>query len=232
MATYYPNTWIEKPSNQSVDNKQSRKTKSFEEPIYNSREKTKDKKVKLFDYTESKTTNTYDFNKMNYKDPGETSAYANISTNKMANKVLELLRKLRKHPNQKLYLEEIEDDFGKDIKLEVMIADYSDRLTKIGFNVQEYMKQYQHWNSYERMKQLRRRWQEINDPIINYVLLIINGVNKSFTKEQMILVKGKMRDVYCAILYQDAAGYYFKVDEDSYDLLNDRYYEKVPGIFW
>lgn len=150
----------------------------------------------------------------------------------MANKVLELLRKLRKHPNQKLYLEEIEDDFGKDIKLEVMIADYSDRLTKIGFNVQEYMKQYQHWNSYERMKILRRRYQEKSDPIINQIVFIIQFVNESFSKEQKLEVRKKMQDVYCAYLHNGPKGYYYKIDEDCYDVLNDRYYEKIPAVFW
>ena len=164
----------------------------------------------------------------------DTKFVRKISKKKMEKRltIFQMLKNLRKHPKQQEYLEEIEDHYGKDTMLQLMISDYSDRLTKKGFNIDEYLKINPCSNSYDRMKQLRRRWQEINDPIINYVLLIINGVNKSFTKEQMILVKGKMRDVYCAILYQDAAGYYFKVDEDSYDLLNDRYYEKVPGIFW
>ena len=113
-----------------------------------------------------------------------------------------------------------------------MIADYSDRLTKLGFNVQEYMKQYQHWNSYERMKILRRRYQEKSDPIINQIVFIIQFVNESFSKEQKLEVRKKMQDVYCAYLHNGPKGYYYKIDEDCYDVLNDRYYEKIPAVFW
>lgn len=142
-----------------------------------------------------------------------------------------LLYNLRRHQTPNIYLEEIEDKYGKDTKLELMIADFTDRLVKRGFNVNEYLLPYQGWNSFERMKLLRLRLQEIEEPVIKKVLTIVNLANQTFTQEQKIQVRLKMHQTYFANLKKDANGFYFKIDEDYYDVLCNLYYKDIPNIF-
>jgi len=145
--------------------------------------------------------------------------------------VYQLLQKLRQHSNKRAFLEEIEDKYNKDVKLDVMIADYSDRLVKKGFNLNEYLKPYQNWNSYERMKLLKNRVQEYDDPVVRLVLNIIQHVNSTFTNEQKRDMRNKMKEFYFASLCNSGGCYYFRLNEDYYDTLNDMYSERVPNIF-
>lgn len=141
-----------------------------------------------------------------------------------------LLQRMRKSKCPDLVLEEIEDNHGKDTKLDVMIADYTDRLQRKGFNVVDYLSKYNHWNSYERMKLLHFRLQELEDPVIMNIINIIKTVNESFTKDQMMQIQSKMREQYFAVLCVTSQKVYFKVIEDYYDTLKSLYYEKIPNI--
>jgi len=110
-----------------------------------------------------------------------------------------------------------------------MIANFTQKLQKKGFNVNDYMEPYNHWNSYERMKLLHFKLQEMEDPVILNITNIIKKVNESFTKEQMFQIRKKMNESYFAVLYMGEKPY-FKVNEEYYDVLRNLYYERLPNI--
>lgn len=143
----------------------------------------------------------------------------------------QLLRLLRKSSNQSDFLEEIEDKYGKDSKLDLLIADYTDRLTRKGFNVEEYISPYRHWNSYERMKLLKARIYEQENNVVKFILLTLKKVNDSFSVEQKKQMKNRMNSTFFANLCVKGTTMIFVIDEEYYDVLNSLYQEKIPDIF-
>lgn len=144
--------------------------------------------------------------------------------------ISQLLKEYQLSTNPEETLNHIEDQFGKDVKIEILIANFTQKLQKKGFNVSEYMAPYIHWNSYERMKLLQFKLQEMEDPVILNITNIIKKVNESFTKEQMFQIRQKMNESYFAVLYMNNSKPYFKVNEEYYDALRNLYYERLPNI--
>jgi len=143
-----------------------------------------------------------------------------------------LLCRLRKSYNKQLFLNEIEEDYGKEVLIDLMTADYTDRLLRKGFNVSLYLVPYKSWNSYEKMKLLHLRIQEMENPIIKSIINIIQTANKSLTNQQKIESKNKMQQMYFARLVMVNHDYLFKIDEEYYDVLSNIYSREIPNIFF
>lgn len=145
--------------------------------------------------------------------------------------IYQLLRSLRKSDNQSKYLEEVEDKHGKDVKLDLIIADYTDRLTRKGFNVEEYIAPYKHWNSFERMKLLKARIYEQESYVVKYILHTIQKINDSFSDEQKKQMRCKMYSTFFANLSKKGTTMIFEINDEHYEVLNSLYQEKIPDIF-
>jgi len=142
-----------------------------------------------------------------------------------------LLTELKKNKNQTEYLYIIEEKYGKDTKIEVMLLFYTEQLKILSFNVEDYIKPYSHWNNYERMKLVRNKFQEMKNPVIYHLLQMIKRVNETYTTQQKLNVKNEMKEKYFASLRNSGKGLYFHVDEEYYEVLTNFYYDKITGIF-